>query len=125
MPRGRARCFVSAALTAGTTVADARNPASPVEIGFYEALEPVHATERSPYRHNGMIYATDVERRLDLVSLDHPAVEDTATLAGDNPKISSGRRGSPAPKQRHAGTDGRRLASSPGSSRGLALTGRG
>jgi hypothetical protein len=79
--------LVSAAYHGGTTVADVTNPASPVEIGFYEAVEPVHASTWSSYWHNGFIFANDINRGLDVFSLDHPSVAGAATLDRDNPQL--------------------------------------
>jgi hypothetical protein len=79
--------LVSAAYHGGTTVADVTNPASPVEIGFYEAVEPVHASTWSSYWHNGFIFANDINRGLDVFSLDHPSVAGAATLDRNNPQL--------------------------------------
>ena len=85
--------LVSAAYHGGTTVADVTNPASPVELGFYEANSPVggagpnvHASTWSSYWHNGFIYANDIARGLDVFSIAHPAVAGAATLDRDNPQ---------------------------------------
>jgi hypothetical protein len=78
--------LVSAAYHGGTTVADVTDPANPVEIGFYEAVEPVHALTWSSYWHNGFIYANDIDRGFDVFSLDHESVEGAALLDSNNPQ---------------------------------------
>jgi hypothetical protein len=78
--------LVSAAYHGGTTVADVTDPANPVEIGYYEAHEPVHATTWSSYWHNGYIYANDVERGFDVFSLEDPAVAGAQDINRDNPQ---------------------------------------
>jgi hypothetical protein len=78
--------LVSAAYHGGTTVADVTDPANPVEIGFYEAVVPVHASTWSSYWHNGFIYANDITRGFDVFSLAHPSVAGAATLDRNNPQ---------------------------------------
>jgi hypothetical protein len=85
--------LVSAALQGGTTVADVTNPASPVEIGFYEANSPlvagglnVDASTWSSHWHNGFVYGNDINRGFDVFALNHPAVAGAATLNRDNPQ---------------------------------------
>ena len=77
--------LVSAAYHGGTTVADVTDPADPVELGFYEARNP-HATTWSSYWHNGFVYANDIERGLDVFSVDDPALQGAAELKRDNPQ---------------------------------------
>jgi hypothetical protein len=77
--------LVSAAYHGGTTVADVTDPANPEEIGFYEAQTP-HATTWSSYWHNGFIYANDIDRGVDVFSLDHASLRGAARLSRDNPQ---------------------------------------
>ena len=78
--------LVSAAYTAGTTVADLTDPANPVEIGFYRAGDPIAADTWSSYWHNGFIYGNDITRGFDVFSINHPAVAGAAVLSRDNPQ---------------------------------------
>jgi hypothetical protein len=78
--------LVASAYTGGTTVADNTNPASPMEIGFYKAGDPIAANTWSTYWHNGFAYANDIVRGFDVFSLAHPAVVGAASLARDNPQ---------------------------------------
>lgn len=85
--------LVSAAYHGGTTVADVTNPASPVELGFYEANSPVvpggpnvHTSAWSSYWHNGFIYANDINRGFDVFSLADSSVAGAATLFRNNPQ---------------------------------------
>jgi hypothetical protein len=78
--------LVSAAYTGGTTVADLTDPANPVEIGFYRPGDPIAANTWSSYWHNGDIYANDINRGLDVFSLDHQSVAGAARLFRDNPQ---------------------------------------
>jgi hypothetical protein len=78
--------LVSAAYHGGTTVADVTDPANPVEIGFYEAVGPPHASTWSSYWHNGFIYANDIARGFDVFSLAHQSVAGAATLDRNNPQ---------------------------------------
>ena len=78
--------LVSSAYTGGTTIADNTNPASPAEIGFYKAGDPIAANTWSTYWHNGFAYANDIVRGFDVFSLAHPAVAGAASLSRDNPQ---------------------------------------
>jgi hypothetical protein len=77
--------LVSAAYHGGTTVADVTDPGDPVEIGWYEAMDP-HASTWSSYWHNGFIYANDINRGFDVFFLSHPFVRGAAKLFRDNPQ---------------------------------------
>jgi hypothetical protein len=46
----------------------------------------VHASTWSSYWHNDFIYANDINRGLDIFSIDHAAVEGAATLERNNPQ---------------------------------------
>ena len=78
--------LVSAAYTGGTTVADLSDPANPVEIGYYDAGDPIAANTWSSYWHNGFVYGNDIARGLDVFSLAHPSVVGAASLSRDNPQ---------------------------------------
>jgi hypothetical protein len=41
----------------------------------------------SSYWHNGFIFANDINRGLDVFSLDHPSVAGAATLDRNNPQL--------------------------------------
>jgi hypothetical protein len=78
--------LVSAAYTGGTTVADLTDPASPVEIAFYRAGDPIAANTWSSYWHNGFVYTNDISRGVDIFSVDHPSLAGAADLFRDNPQ---------------------------------------
>jgi hypothetical protein len=77
--------LVSAAYHGGTTVADVTDPANPVEIAWYEAMNP-HASTWSSYWHNGFVYANDINRGFDVFFVKHPALRGAARLFRDNPQ---------------------------------------
>jgi len=78
--------LVASAYTAGTTVADLTNPASPVEIAYYKAGDPIAANTWSSYWNNGYVYANDIARGVDIFAVNHPSLAGAATLARNNPQ---------------------------------------
>ncbi len=78
--------LVSSAYTAGTTVADLTDPAAPAEIAFYRPGDPIAANAWSSYWHNGFVYTNDINRGVDIFSVDHPALVGAANLSRNNPQ---------------------------------------
>jgi len=65
--------LIGAWYQAGTSVVDFTDPASPVEIGYYDAQVPTGANTWSSYWYNNFIYASDIGRGVDIFLLSDDA----------------------------------------------------
>ncbi len=70
------RTLVTSWYSGGTSVIDLTNPSVPTEVAFFR---PVNAFTWSSYWFDGRIYASDVNRGLDVIELAGPARRSTAS----------------------------------------------
>lgn len=85
--------LVSAWYQGGTSVADISQPSRAREIAFYDAHTPVpggtdvlDSDVWSSYWYNGVIYASDIVRGLDVFQLTDPRIDATVSLPFLNPQ---------------------------------------
>jgi hypothetical protein len=78
--------LVSAWYGGGTSVINFDNPAVPREVGFYDAQGARPADTWSSYFYNGFIYASDINRGVDIFAFNSPAARQAQRLDHLNPQ---------------------------------------
>jgi hypothetical protein len=77
---------VAAFYIGGTSVIDLSDPAAPVEATFYDAVNPKGSNVWSAYWYDGHVYASDIGRGLDVISLSLAGLEAAAAQDHLNPQ---------------------------------------
>jgi hypothetical protein len=80
--------LVSSWYGGGTSVISFDNPAAAREIAFYDAQVGAPAETWSSYFYNGFIYANDINRGVDIFSLDNAAARKATRLGHLNPQTT-------------------------------------
>jgi hypothetical protein len=78
--------LVSPFYTGGISVIDFSDPAAPREVAFYDSETSERSNYWTGYWYNGLVYASDLFRGLDVLALDLPGLEESARLPHMNPQ---------------------------------------
>jgi hypothetical protein len=78
--------LVSSWYGGGNSIIDFNDPANAVEIGYYDAQDPLSSTWAS-YWYNGFIYANDIPRGFDVFKLSDSAGGNTVKFDYLNPQL--------------------------------------
>lgn len=82
--------LVAAWYFGGTSIVDFTRPASPREIGYYDAQTPLPSFAWASYFHNGTIYTNDIIRGLDVFDFLSPASTNARRVRRLNPQTKTG-----------------------------------